>query len=442
MSKLIIANDIDSELWLRAGGEGRAWAARALWYASRGDTVILPELPAPEYVGHVLRSLGLANSGIRFLEAPAGRQGSSMIDPAALFYDDWLRHAIDKSSTSIDDVLLLFPSAALNARWMESDIEPHPPAMNFFSQAGGHLANSKATFRAFAAGLSMSIPRGTVARDASEGAACVIRLAEAGVGRFVLKRAHAGAGAGNIALELSTESDYGHAGIRRSETAEDASLQSVMRLLEEEWDWLSRSNKDPVIIEEYIEDHASLCIEYSLTDVGVRAVGTSTLIYDNGSICAEVFDSLPSWLPEFTKRDFFAESLDLASRYYHAGYRGSLSIDALASSNGIFFTEANARTATGGHVHASMKTISSGAPTVQYSVPTSVAHISAAGLFALLDSHKLEFNPDAGTGIRITMPPSPLSTIGGFSFLSSDVTTDRLSRFCGDIGWELPEVAI
>lgn len=423
--RLIIANDFDDNVWLR--GDSRAWSHRALWLAEPGDVVVLPDEPDPEFVQHVARARSVDVDTYQIVSAPGGARDRQVVDSNALLGGVFGAELAALLSGRSWRVELLWPSAQILRFVRRLDADLVYPGAEFFSQGGGNFVNSKAVFRCVAAGLGVRILEGGVAFDPSES----VQLSSELLVKFdcvVVKKSHAGAGAGNRLLAFE-EKDRSGVGIRTAWVLDSNSPEALEKFWASTWEWASYGNRYPVVVERFAAVDSSVYVEFEFEEWGAEVSGYGTLEYAQSIIQAEFVDKWPVGLSPLVSARILAESVKLAGAFWGMGYRGTGCFDAVVENGEIFFTEFNARSTSGTHLHRSIKSLGANARVVQHLTPLDTPYHTTDAILRVLRELDLEFNEVKGNGIVLCMPASPDSHASGFLFASIGLTDNDVQRF-------------
>ncbi|MBT2480472.1 peptide ligase PGM1-related protein [Streptomyces sp. ISL-94] len=411
--RLLIANDIDDTLFLRP--DPRAWAQRVFWFAEEGDLVLVSDTPDPAFVEHVGRVKGTDMSRVDVRLCPEGLHGRRRIDFLALF-DRRFLDSIARDVACVTEVFSLFPSAQLSEFASQLGIRDCLPGADFIAQGGGELANSKATFRALAAGSGVRIAAGSVCRSHLEATAATQWLLDAGHDVMV-KMAHHGAGSGNEMVLRPGRHAPQHIGGRTVHEL-DGRQDAVSRYWRDRWDWASADGRYAVVVEQLLDATASYYAEYAVTDAGVELGGVGRLSFIDRRLAFETFPARS--LTESQHLELVSGAETLARAYHGIGYRGQLCADAVATGDGrIAFTEVNARTTTSTHLYDIMAGLSPDEMTMlsQRLTPETWKPISTAGFLETVADAGLLFDRDRRRGVLMTMPVSQASGKGGFLYV-------------------------
>lgn len=430
MTTLFIANDIDESLWIR--GDSRAWSQRALWMIQPGDSVILPAEADELFLQSVCDAKGFNSAEVTIVRAPEGRYGQKVLDPIALLRPDFIAKIRSLADGTVS-VFPLFPSASLMPFLEELRLEGCLPGAGFIGQSGGNTANSKAFFRAIAVSQEVPIVKGYVAYSRAEAQLFLERIM-ATSSAAVVKRSHSGAGAGNQ-LVTSRAIDRSRAGLRSQYELTGNSSTEIQQYLDDRWEWASHDGRYPVVIERFADPQESFYIEYLVEEDGPTLLGTGTLHYVDSLIQREEADVIPQILDARQRQKVMSHAARLGRAYYNVGYRGIACFDALIDAEGdVMFTECNARTTTGTHLHWGIKPLVDGQTTLeQYTSPHHLPHLSTDKVLGVLRTLGLHFDQASGAGILLTMPPSPDPAIPGFLYACVNTTENERHEFLAGI---------
>ncbi|MFJ8621939.1 peptide ligase PGM1-related protein [Kitasatospora sp. NPDC093550] len=352
MTTLCIANNRTEEmvgdltgmtpLELRFAGCG---AQRMLWWAEDGDVLVLPWGPDPEYLAYVTGLTGVRADSLTFVVPPPGDQGDQvlttdrLLDPA---FRTELRRVLD--GRTVDEVLAISPNGAVADLAAALGLAHAMPGHAFAAQGGNALVNSKAGFRALAAGAGVPIPPGRVAGSPAEVEAAVEDLL--GQGRSVMVKVEYQAGGfGNEILARDERVDA--AGAERVVTLPDRA--AVAGYVAERWDWLTGGRGQRVVVEQYFAGSAPLYAQFLIDDAAVVLSGCGEMVMDP----VVIGEITPPVTPDAEVR---AELVALGARLCESlrviGYRGTVSADAVLTPKGeIRFHETNGRLTGSSHLH-------------------------------------------------------------------------------------------
>lgn len=156
-------------------------AQRMLWFAEDHDVLVLPWAPDPAYLGYVTGLTGTRAESLTVVVPPSGGEGNDILTPDRLAdpgFREELRRAL--AGRRVDKVLAISPNAAVADLAVALGAEHALPGHAFAAQGGNALVNSKAVFRALAAGAGVPVPPGTVATSPQQVEAAVNGLLEQG----------------------------------------------------------------------------------------------------------------------------------------------------------------------------------------------------------------------------------------------------------------------
>lgn len=415
--KILVGNDIDESLWHR--GETRAWSQRALWFAAEHDLVILPCDVDELFVTHVDAVTGRRSSP-RILRAPAGRYGDRVLDPRALMQPAFVQAVRNLTADKQIQYVPLYPSAQLLPFYKAVSGEQAHRGSDFLKLGGANLANSKAYFHLLARTVAAPAPRAVVAYSKDEAIACTRDLLDT-VGAVVVKRAHAGAGAGNELLSFGAE-DTSHLGVPARRTIEGPT--NVQPYFDERWEWASNTGRYPVVIEEFVQASGSGYVEFGIEEAGPSMAGYGTLKYRRSRISQETVGRLPDGIADAAS--LFVDSGRLAEALFRFGYRGSACFDFLVTNEGGYaFTECNARTTTGSHLYGLARGTNKDS-LIQHSADSDWRWISTADILSTIQDLDLLYDRATGRGVLLTIPAAPDPRFSGFLYASVGVPTDSL----------------
>jgi hypothetical protein len=346
VTRLIIGNDF-SEALRTDRGWCAWWVQRAAWFAGNGDVLVLPVPPDEAFLGYVTSLTGVRRESLRIVVPPPGRHGTGLLTVDRLT-DIKFREELHGvlAGTEIESVFPLWPDACVAALARAMGCEQAVPGLGFLSQGGGVLANSKAAFRAVAAGAGVPIPSGTVCSSQQAAEEQIVEMFELGQ-LVMLKQDFLSGGRGNEIL--SPAEDFRPVGARRTVVLRDRA--AVCDYLERTWDWLSADRCHRVVVEEYLRDSAAYYGEYLITDDAVEVTAHGELFYAPYAV-AQLIPASASGLDAETLATLLEHGRRLSESLRTMGYRGYLSADAIVTpARDIFFTEWNGRVTGSTHLY-------------------------------------------------------------------------------------------
>ncbi|MEV0728055.1 peptide ligase PGM1-related protein [Polymorphospora sp. NPDC050346] len=344
--RLLIGNSTDIDLVGEFEKAGAAWwAQRLVWFAREGDVLVLPALPEDDYVDYVTGVLGVDRSSLRLLVPPPGTDGAARLTADRLADPSFLAD-LDAAlaGRTVEQVLATWPAASVVALARRAGAADLLPGQAFLSQGGGALVNSKAVFRAVAAGAGVPIPQGAVCANPAgaeqeiwdllaEDRAVIIKheFYSGGVGNHILSR-----GEGIQPLGAP------HVSIMPDRPA-------VAKFIAAEWDRYTSGGRHRLVVEEYFPGSRAVFSELLITDGGIQSGTDGEMFY----VPIANAQAIPA--PD-QPADRMAAVTEHARRLCEPlramGYRGWLSADAIVTPGGaVYFTEYNGRITGSTHLH-------------------------------------------------------------------------------------------
>lgn len=347
MTRLLIGNDFSEDLREDRGWAGW-WVQRLLWFAEEGDVLVLPVAPEHSFMEYVTSLVGVRPDSLRIVVPPEGRLGGSQLTVDRLAdraFHEQLRSVL--AGQQVTSVFPLWPDPSVVALARSMGFEDAVAGHGFIGQGGGVLANSKAAFRAMAAGAGVPIPSGTVCSSQHAAEEQVVEML--GRGQYVmLKREFLSGGRGNEVL--SPDEGLRPVGARRTVVLHDRS--AVRAYLDATWSWLSGGGYHRVVVEEYLRDSAAYYGEYLIADDGVHLTAHGELFYAPYAV-AQIIPATG------LDPQLLSELLDSGRRLCEAlrqvGYRGYLAADAIVTPHKeVLFTEWNGRVTGSTHLYRAL----------------------------------------------------------------------------------------
>ncbi|MFJ8043347.1 peptide ligase PGM1-related protein [Kitasatospora sp. NPDC096147] len=329
-------------------------AQRMLWFAEDGDVLVLPWEPEPHYLAYVTGLTGTQAPALTVVVPPPGVQGTEVLTPDRLA-DPGFRAALARvlaaraaAGDPVDRVVGIAGNATVAALAEALGIGGAVPGHAFAAQGGLALVNSKAAFRALAAGAGVAVAPGTVAGSPAEAEAAAEALLAAGHSVMVKVEYQAG-GHGNEVL-VRDEAVPVPAGAQRAVPLADRA--AVAAYLAERWGWLTGGRDHRVVVERYFTDAVALYAEFTVGDGGAVLSGCGEMLMDP----VVVGEITPPVTPDAA---VLAELVDQAGRLCESlrvlGYRGTVSADAFLTPKGeLYFSETNGRLTGSTHLHEAL----------------------------------------------------------------------------------------
>jgi len=384
--------------------QGGYAAQRVLWFARDGDVVVLPWLPPEEYLGYVTTLTGTRVGSLALVVPPPGRLGGDILTPDRLadegFRDDL--HAVLRGR-AVASVLAVYKDPSVVDLAQAVGAEAALPGYRFSAQGGDALVNSKAAFRAVAAGAAVATAEGVVVTRSSEAQDAITALLEGGHS-VIVKQEFQGGGFGNEIL--SSTNGVAPAGAPRVVVLPER--QSVARYLARRWDWLTGGQAQRLVVERYFPDSRTIYAEFVVTASGADLLGVGEILMDPVAV-GEIVP--PPSLASDVEGRLIAGGRQLCESFRVLGYRGNLSADAILTPAGdVLFTETNGRITGSTHLHTVVRDRIIGAdyrkkriiveragwPVLSFSA--AVARLAAAGL---------GYDPVHRTGVMLTSDRMP-----------------------------------
>lgn len=410
-SRLLIANHIDSSL-LRQPDQ-RTFTQRIFWLAREGDLILVAAEPDPAFLDHVCENLGIRRERITVLCITPSGEECLTFDPLLLIRPELIMR-LAPLLEACKEVFCLWPSVQVAELALRLGLEHAFPGSSFFRQGGDALANSKASFRAFAAAAHVPIPDGTVCRTEGELGDAVAQILKVADGVMV-KQSHNAAAAGCTVITRARESVPRTAGsIWINDLTElDDSIGNL-------WQWASASSRFPVIVEKLRIGFRTIWFEFESKDAGVELRVSGGLEYEGGKMVRE---HVPlGWA--FDPRVLSAAEQDarrLAEVYHAIGYRGYLCADGLMNEQGEYeFTEMNARVGSSLPIHGGVweRVVKRGESVdrhlTQHLSPPHWPNFSTAQVLEKLRAAHLLYHPETRTGALLGIPPHREIAHGSF----------------------------
>jgi hypothetical protein len=353
MPRLLIGNCFTDEL----GGDPRllpqahlqtaaASAQLLIWFAENDDIIILPTEPDADLVEYVTTLTRTDPSSLRIIVPPAGASGPGLLTADRLANPE-LRAALSGAIAGrpIDEVITLTPEASVVALARSLGFLDAVPGHAFIGQGGGVLVNSKAVFRAIAAGSGVPIPEGAVCTNKVDAEEVIAGLFDKGY-PVMLKRDYSCGGLGNEIV--SPVEGYRPVGAERLLVLADR--DAVRAYLDERWDWVTNGGRFPAVIERYVPDSRGIFVEYTITEQGAVFSEHGEML----SVPVANSQVIPSpELPPRALADLVNAGGRLCESLRMLGFRGQFCADAIVTSTGeVMFTEYNGRITGSTHIYA------------------------------------------------------------------------------------------
>jgi Pre ATP-grasp domain/PGM1 C-terminal domain len=402
-------------------------AHRMLWWAREGDVLVLPTAPGDAFADYVAALTGTPRSSLTVLVPAPGRLGSGLLTPdrladAALRKE--LRQALAAPAGRTPPALRILPvyaDTAVAGLAGHLGAEAALPGHAFHAQGGSALVNSKAAFRAVAAGAGVATAPGTVVADPGEAARAIGALLADGHCAMA-KKEFSGGGLGNEILTPAPGVEP--AGAARALVLDGPA--AVDAYLAERWPWLTGDGRHRLVVERYYTEAVPVYAEFEVGDHAVTLTGTGEMLMDP-VVVGEIVPAHAT-LPAGAVAELVTAGRRLCEAYRALGYRGTISADAYRTSEGeIRFSEANGRITGSTHLHTVMgarlvgpalraRRVFLGGECPIPSFPAAVTAIAAAGL---------GFDPASGTGVVLVNDSGPAAGSAVHCVIAEDVAGAR-----------------
>lgn len=427
MTRLLVGNSSNEEL---TGTHGKAtapwWAQRLLWFLRDGDVVVLPRPPDPDFLQYVTALTGVHAPTLRIVVPAPGHEGTDRLTADRLATPQ-LREALTDAVAGrrIDAVVALWPDVSVAALAEALGAAGALPGHAFLAQGGGALVNSKAVFRAVAAGAGVPVPEGAVCAGPASAEAAITGLLDRGH-PVIVKQEYLSGGDGNEIL--SPVAGITPVGAPWAVVLADRPV--VRAYLAQRWDWLTRDGQQRVVVERYHPDSMAVFAEFQLTDGGIAYAGHGEMIsapVANGQVMPAVG----------LKPDHLAEIVDggrrLCGPLHALGYRGPVSADAIVTGDGeVLFSEYNARITGSAHVYDVVGRQLVGADYADRRVIRERLGLPIPSFAAAADALRaggLAFDHATGTGVVLLTPREERSGSAQYCIVAEDTAaTARLHR--------------
>ncbi|MER7578863.1 peptide ligase PGM1-related protein [Kitasatospora sp. NPDC097691] len=380
-------------------------AQRMLWWAEDGDVLVLPWGPDPEYLAYVTGLTGVRADSLTFVVPPPGAEGDQMLTTDRLA-DPGFRAELRRvlAGHTVEEVLAISPNGAVAELAAALGIAHAMPGQPFAAQGGNALVNSKAGFRAVAAGTGVPIPPGRVAGSPAEVEAAVEDLLAQGHSVMVKVEFQAG-GFGNEVLCRDERVDVA-AGAERVVPLPDRA--AVAAYVAERWTWLTGGRGQRVVVERYFTDSTALYAQFLIDDAAVVLAGCGEMVMQP----VVVGEITPPVTPDTDVRaELVAQGARLCEALRVIGYRGTVSADAVLTPKGeIYFHETNGRLTGSSHLHDAYfgRLLREEHRDSRYILELAGLKVpSFAAAVAAIEEAGLAFDPETGTGVLYSCDFAP-----------------------------------
>ncbi|RKT19033.1 hypothetical protein BX285_3476 [Streptomyces sp. 1114.5] len=322
-----------------------ASAQLLIWFARPDDIVVLPQEPEEELVDYITALTGTPRSSFQVLVPPPGVVGTDLLTADRLadpeFRGDLAKAIADRP---VEDVIPLTPEASVVELGRALGFLEAVPGHAFVGQGGGMLLNSKAVFRAVAAGSGVPLPEGGVCTSKVDAEEVIAGLFAKGY-PVMVKRDYSCGGLGNEIV--SPVDGYRPVGAERVLVLPDRA--AIRAYLDERWEWATNGSRYPAVVERYVPDSRGIFVEFVITDDG-------PVFSEHGEmLSAPVANAqvIPSpGLPPRALPELVAAGGRLCETLRMMGFRGQFCADAIVTGTGeVMFTEYNGRITGSTHIY-------------------------------------------------------------------------------------------
>lgn len=343
--RVLIGNSFSEVLVGRYGHSRAQWRAHmVVWYAEDGDIVVLPGKPDRDFVDYALQMKGVDPGTVRIVVPPGDSTGDLRLTSERL-NGQWLAGRLrELAGDRLESVVALWPDTTIAILAQELGVADQSEGHAFMAQSGGAMANSKAVFRAVAAGNGVPVPAGRVCimPDESEDAIWAMLAQDRPV---MVKGDHFTSGDGN--LILSRRENLRRVGAREMVVVQDR--VQVAAFLAKHWERLTGGGRFRLVVEEYLPGCTPVFAEFRISDEGVELAGEGEMLQDPQG----VGEIMPIQGRPAEVHDRVVDGGHILARALHGmGYRGLVSADAIITPRGeVFFTEFNGRITSSTHIY-------------------------------------------------------------------------------------------
>ncbi|WP_027660533.1 preATP grasp domain-containing protein [Salinispora fenicalii] len=355
MTTLIIGN---SRTWEMVGDlaaltsdqlrDGGCAAQRLLWFARDGDVLVLPFAPPADYLSYITHLTGTRASSLTTVIPPPGSLGSDILTPDRLadpsFLND-LRGALGNRPPV--KILAVYKDFSITRIARTLGAETALPGYPFSAQAGDALVNSKAGFRALAAGAGVPIAPGTVVTRPEQALEAIADLFDQGHSA-VVKMEFNGGGLGN---EVLSRTD----GVVPTGAAQAVVLPdrpALLSYVQRRWERLTAGHAHRLVVEQFFPRSTTSYAEFIVTDEAAQLIGVGDLLMEpraiGGVLPAQTIDAE-------TRTELLDGAHQLVESLRVLGYRGVVCADAIVTPDKqVLFTETNCRLTGSTHLHLAL----------------------------------------------------------------------------------------
>ncbi|RST08704.1 hypothetical protein EF910_00165 [Streptomyces sp. WAC07149] len=428
MPKIIIANTFSPEIlsdfdtctdedFLASGH----YAQGLLWSAEEDDVLVLPTAPGPDFARYAARLMGLDPSRVHVTVPERGLMPEGLLSPDTLLDPPFTARLARLAGPAAHVWPYYYDRMSAEATHALG-LTRSTPGFGYVDEGGARLLNSKANFRAIAAGNGLPVPPGIATADRTT-AVDYARQALASHGAVMVKQDYNAGGFGN---EIITLDHQRRTGTRNATVL--AHHDDVHGHFDAQWDTYTNGGRDRVVIELYIEDCVPVYREMHLTPAGVEAFGHGEMLMN------PAYDglALPGRAGDRSRNPDFFDGAERIAEVVHAmGYRGLMSVDALLTpSGGVLFNEFNCRNGGSTHIHRIGQRVIGGDPLADRTVLVRriPAPLPFAELVERLEEQGLAFDPGRRTGVVLATDVAPDGKVQYCAVARTAEEADALER--------------
>ncbi|MGW6714423.1 preATP grasp domain-containing protein [Streptomyces globisporus] len=396
-------------------------AARMVWLLRDGDALMLPQPVDPSFVAHVGALMGFDPARVDLLvpqDAAVRVLGQEeLLRPEFL---DRVRKVV--AVPEAWEIRAYMSDRGIAA--LASAVGLPGGAVSTFDASGGaELFNSKAVFRALAAGLGVPVPDGAVCATRGDLERALDRLA-APTGAVIVKADRMGGGAGNVLCR--TDPTVPPAGAALTLPLGRALDREA--ILAHTGLATTHAPRGQVVAETYHPHCRSLCLEVLCP---APQSGPPQILNIGEMLMEPIWNGfvMPAQdIPARVLDTTISHTLRLAAGMTAFGYRGLVNIDAIVAPDGrVWFNEVNARLGGCTHLHHLATTLL-GPQWEQRHVLTAHNDLAATSLPRLLEALEHSgsaFDLATGTGVVITADDTLNCGTVEYAVLAPDLGTAR-----------------
>lgn len=398
--RVLVGNSFSEILVGRYGRtRARIGAQNIVWHAESGDVLVLPGTPDSDFVEYALRMKGIDPASVRVVVPPEGDDPRLTVDRLA---DPVLHNALRDAigARSVDAVLPLWPDTSIVALADAIGATDTLPGRDFMAQGGGAVVNSKAVFRAVAAGNGVPIAAGSVCVLAESAVDMAWAMLSSDV-PVMIKGEYFTSGDGN--LILTRHDDFRPLGAREMTVVRERG--DVADYVARHWPRLTGDGRYRLVVEQYHPRCTSVFAEFTVTDTAVALAGDGELVKDPQGV-AEIMPIVGR--PNHVRDQVIDGGRRLSEALWRIGYRGRVSADAIVTPDDqVYFTEYNGRITSSTHIYEIVGRRIVGArypvsrvlyENIRLRVP------SFAEALRRLRESGLAYDHESGTGVLLTGP--------------------------------------